>query len=203
MATPSDLYEFPNSRFVADFIGQVNLFEGALTVDEPDHAEVTSPALPARVWLDHGVSGAKAASVWLALRPEKITCTNAPTAPRRPRLDDAPAGCNLAAGVVRQITYLGSESVYDGELDGGRAGARPALQPHPLGPGRLRRRRTRLALLARLLAGRAAVVRLGPNLWPSIPPHSGEGGLIRALASRRVGNGEAREIPAKLRRSPP
>ncbi len=30
VATPSDLYEFPNSRFVADFIGQVNLFEGTL-----------------------------------------------------------------------------------------------------------------------------------------------------------------------------
>src|SRR5271170_4456540 len=34
VATPSDLYEYPNSRFVADFIGQVNLFEGTLTVDE-------------------------------------------------------------------------------------------------------------------------------------------------------------------------
>src|ERR1700712_2663592 len=38
VATPSDLYEFPNSRFVADFIGSVNMFEGTLDVDEPDHA---------------------------------------------------------------------------------------------------------------------------------------------------------------------
>src|SRR3984957_11249251 len=46
VATPSDLYEFPNSRFVADFIGSVNLFEGRLAVDEPDRAVVESPELP-------------------------------------------------------------------------------------------------------------------------------------------------------------
>src|ERR1700712_6126284 len=42
VATPNDLYEFPNSRFVADFIGTVNLFEGSLIVDEPDHAIIRS-----------------------------------------------------------------------------------------------------------------------------------------------------------------
>ena len=72
VATPSDLYEFPNSRFVADFIGQVNLFEGKLSVDERDHAVIASPELPTPVFLDHGVTGAHGAGVWVALRPEKI-----------------------------------------------------------------------------------------------------------------------------------
>ncbi|MEO7026870.1 MAG: ABC transporter ATP-binding protein [Caulobacteraceae bacterium] len=120
VATPSDLYEFPSSRFVADFIGQVNLFQGSLVVDEPGHAEVTSPDLPARVWLDHGVSGAKAASVWIALRPEKINLFKRADGAVPPTPDDAPAGCNVAAGTVRQITYLGSESVYEVVLEGGR-----------------------------------------------------------------------------------
>src|SRR5579863_4884287 len=63
VATPSDLYEFPNSRFVADFIGQVNLFEGRLAVDEPDHAMVEAPELAAPVYLDHGVTGAHETTV--------------------------------------------------------------------------------------------------------------------------------------------
>ena len=72
VATPSDLYEFPNSRFVADFIGSVNLFEGALTLDEPDEAAVTSAEAGTPIYFDHGVTGAEGASVWVGIRPEKI-----------------------------------------------------------------------------------------------------------------------------------
>ncbi|MFN7496836.1 MAG: ABC transporter ATP-binding protein, partial [Hyphomonadaceae bacterium] len=57
-ATPSNLYEFPANKFVADFIGSVNLFEGTLEVDEPDHAIVQSEELGGRIFFDHGVSGA-------------------------------------------------------------------------------------------------------------------------------------------------
>jgi spermidine/putrescine transport system ATP-binding protein len=117
VAKPSDLYEFPNSRFVADFIGQVNLFEGALAVDEHDHAMIDAAELPCRVFLDHGVTGGSGAAVWVALRPEKIELHKAGPAPA---LGDAPAGCNAAAGVIRHIAYLGSESVYDIELENGR-----------------------------------------------------------------------------------
>jgi spermidine/putrescine transport system ATP-binding protein len=120
VATPSDLYEFPGSRFVADFIGQVNLFEGALTVDEHDHAVVEAAELAAPVFLDHGVSGAHAATVWVALRPEKIELHKRPEGAPAPNLEDAPAGANAVAGVIRHIAYLGSESVFDVELAGGR-----------------------------------------------------------------------------------
>ena len=73
VATPSDLYEFPNSRFVADFIGQVNMFEGRLSVDEHDHAVIDSPELPAPVFLDHGVTKARyGGRSRVAIRPEKI-----------------------------------------------------------------------------------------------------------------------------------
>jgi spermidine/putrescine transport system ATP-binding protein len=115
VATPSDLYEYPSSRFVADFIGQVNLFEGRLAVDEPDHAVVEAPELAAPVYLDHGVTGAHETTVWVALRPEKIQLSTAQPTPA-----DAPHGCNAVAGVIRQIAYLGSESVYDVELASGR-----------------------------------------------------------------------------------
>ena len=120
VATPSDLYEFPNSRFVADFIGQVNMFEGRLLVDEHDRAVIETSELPTKVYLDHGVTGAHASTVWVALRPEKIELHKRGQGAPPPDLEDAPANHNLAAGVIRQITYLGSESVYDVEVTGGR-----------------------------------------------------------------------------------
>ncbi len=120
VATPGDLYEFPNSRFVADFIGSVNMFEGRLLVDEHDRAVIETSELPTKVYLDHGVTGAHASTVWVALRPEKIELHKRGQGTPPPDLEDAPANHNLAAGVIRQITYLGSESVYDVEVTGGR-----------------------------------------------------------------------------------
>ena len=120
VATPSDLYEYPNSRFVADFIGQVNLFEGRLSVDEPDHAMVESAELPAPIFLDHGVTGGSQTNLWVALRPEKIELHKRAEGAAAPVLEDTPAGCNVAAGTIRHITYLGSESAYEVELEGGR-----------------------------------------------------------------------------------
>ena len=120
VATPADLYEFPNSRFVADFIGSVNIFEGRLAVDAPDHATVEAPELSSPVYLDHGVTGAKGGVVWVALRPEKIELHKRKNGEPAPVMEDAPQGCNVAPGVIRQISYLGSESVYEVELDGGR-----------------------------------------------------------------------------------
>jgi len=120
VATPSALYEFPSSRFVADFIGQVNLFEGTLSADEPDHAVVTVADLELPVFLDHGVTGGQGTTLWLALRPEKIELHKRGAEAGLAALDDAPAGHNHAAGVVRHIAYLGSESTYDVELANGR-----------------------------------------------------------------------------------
>jgi len=120
VATPGDLYEFPNSRFVADFIGQVNLFEGRLTVDEPDHAMVECPELAAPIFLDHGVTGAREAMVWVALRPEKIELHKRADGAPPPVLEDARPGNNVAAGIIRHIVYLGGASIYEVELEGGR-----------------------------------------------------------------------------------
>jgi spermidine/putrescine ABC transporter ATP-binding subunit len=118
VGAPSELYEFPNSRFVADFIGQVNIFEGNLELTDADHAVVSCAALPAPIQLDHGVAGAVGSRVWLALRPEKIQLSRR-TSDTPPTLDDAPEGANSVSGTVRQIGYLGSESLFEIELAGG------------------------------------------------------------------------------------
>jgi spermidine/putrescine ABC transporter ATP-binding subunit len=115
-ATPSNLYEFPANKFVADFIGSVNLFEGTLEVDEPDHAIVYSDELGGRLYFDHGVSGAGGEKMWVGVRPEKIEMIKRADGSLPPTPEDAPSGCNVVAGTIRQISYLGSESVYEVDL---------------------------------------------------------------------------------------
>ncbi len=111
IGTPSEVYEYPGSRFVADFIGSVNLFEGRLIEDEPDYVRVASDELGATLHVGHGVSAAPDATVWVAIRPEKMQITR-----------EAPAGGpdNRVQGVVREIAYLGDQSVYLVQLPSGR-----------------------------------------------------------------------------------
>ena len=110
VGTPTEIYEFPSSRFVADFIGSVNLFEGQLIEDEPDHGRIRCAELAQPVHVDHGVSAAPGALVWVAVRPEKIEMTRlAPVALE-----------NITRGVVKEIAYLGDISVYLVKIDAGR-----------------------------------------------------------------------------------
>ena len=120
VATPADLYEFPNSRFVADFVGSVNMFEGVLEQDEPNQAQVRCAELSALVYLDHGVTGARGSTVWVALRPEKIEMHKRVDGQAPMKMEDAPAGANVVPGVIRDIVYLGSETNFEVELEGGR-----------------------------------------------------------------------------------
>ncbi|MEY3702807.1 MAG: hypothetical protein RLZZ561_427 [Pseudomonadota bacterium] len=116
LAEPADLYEHPANRFVADFIGSVNIFEGKLTVDEPEQAMVDCPEL-GRVFLNHGVTGAHETTVWVAIRPEKITMLPA----GRAKAKDSPAGTNIAQGQIKGMSYLGDVTIYDIRLDSGRS----------------------------------------------------------------------------------
>jgi putrescine transport system ATP-binding protein len=111
VGTPSDIYEYPNSRFVADFIGSVNMFEGRLIEDEPDYVRVASDELGGTFHVGHGVSAAPNAIVWVALRPEKIQVSR-----ERPN----GGGDNRVQGVVSEIAYRGDQSVYLVRLAGGR-----------------------------------------------------------------------------------
>jgi len=111
VGTPTDIYEYPGSRFVADFIGSVNMFEGHLIEDEPDYVRVASAELGGVFHVGHGVSAAPNATVWVALRPEKIRISREPPDSK---------GDNCVAGVVSEIAYLGDQSIYLVRLEGGR-----------------------------------------------------------------------------------
>lgn len=111
VGTPSEIYEYPSSRFVADFIGSVNLFAGRLIEDEPDYVRVKSDELGGVFHVGHGVSAAPDATVWVALRPEKIHISR-----ERPDGD----GDNRVQGSVAEIAYRGDQSVYLVRLASGR-----------------------------------------------------------------------------------
>jgi putrescine transport system ATP-binding protein len=105
---PDAVYEIPNSRQVADFIGNVNMFEGIVEVDEPDHVVVRCPECVH--YVGHGFSGNKGMSVGVALRPEKITLSK--TKPKGEH--------NWCEGVVTEIVYFGDHTTYHIKLDSGR-----------------------------------------------------------------------------------
>ena len=108
VGTPKEIYEHPNGRFVADFIGNVNVFEGQLTLDEVDRCEVTTEY--GIVNVGHSISGAAGMAVGVAVRPEKIHIAR-----ERP-----PVSQNLFTGKVREIAYFGSYSTFIVEMPGGR-----------------------------------------------------------------------------------
>jgi putrescine transport system ATP-binding protein len=110
VGTPTDIYEYPTTRFVADFIGSVNMFEGLLTEDEPDHVRIKAAELDASIYVDHGISSAPGATVWAAIRPEKIEISKT-----RPAGED-----NRARGVVKEIAYMGDMSIFVVRIESGK-----------------------------------------------------------------------------------
>jgi putrescine transport system ATP-binding protein len=132
LASPSDLYEYPANRFVADFVGSVNIFEGKLILDEPDKAAVDCPGL-GKVYLNHGVTGPHGADVWVALRPEKMYL-HIPGEGKavRAAAQDAPEGYNFARGVIKGMSYLGDITLFEIKLDSGAMirASRPNLSRH-------------------------------------------------------------------------
>jgi putrescine transport system ATP-binding protein len=109
VGTPDEIYEQPNSRFTAEFIGSVNLFEGRIGEDEIDHVTILSPQMDAPIYVGHGITGYDGMSVSFAIRPEKV----------RIEKDEPAQRYNKVRGVIEEIAYFGSHSVYHVRLPGG------------------------------------------------------------------------------------
>jgi putrescine transport system ATP-binding protein len=110
VAPPHEIYEQPNSRWIADFIGDVNLIEGKVSASDAGGISVASAAL--------GMVRAAAASeakpgdtVWIAVRPEKVRIAR--------EGDAADFGDNIATGEVLDVGYRGDFSIYKVRLDSG------------------------------------------------------------------------------------
>jgi putrescine transport system ATP-binding protein len=108
VGTPAEVYEQPNSRYVASFVGDVNLIEGRLASTGPSGSLIDGAA-GMRLAVSAHVNAPAGATVWLALRPEKLRVATAPPAPNE----------NCVAGRVTEVAYLGNVSVYKVQLDNG------------------------------------------------------------------------------------
>ena len=116
VGAPGEIYETPNCRFVADFIGSVNLFEGRITEDEPDHVVIDTP--DGRQYVAHGITGNLGMDVSVAVRPEKIGIQVVPPALEE-RASPAEHGYNCAQGVIVAMAYFGNETSYHVRLYSG------------------------------------------------------------------------------------
>ncbi|WP_018898483.1 ABC transporter ATP-binding protein [Rhizobium sp. 2MFCol3.1] len=110
VATPAEIYEAPNSRFVADFIGDVNIFDGKVTASNATGVEIAIDES-----LTIKLSGAEPLAVGspagFAIRPEKLKVTRTP--PANP-------GINAASGELWDIAYLGDMTVFHVKLKSGK-----------------------------------------------------------------------------------
>ena len=103
VGTPSEIYEFPQTRFVADFIGTTNMFEGTVDGGAPGNVVVRSTEAGCHLVVDDAGRFNHGQRVWVSLRPEKI------------RLSKQPASSeptNQIKGIVWELGYLGNRSTY-------------------------------------------------------------------------------------------
>jgi putrescine transport system ATP-binding protein len=113
VATPRQLYEAPESRWVAGFVGDINLIEGEVT--QHDGHRLTIATIGAGTLLAaEPRQKIEGTAVCLAIRPEKIRLSR-----MGPAAERGMGGMNSAEGVVSEVGYLGGLSVYRITLDHG------------------------------------------------------------------------------------
>jgi putrescine transport system ATP-binding protein len=106
VGTPNEVYESPNCRFVADFVGNVNLFDGEVTEYEADHVVISSTS--GDFYVSHGISGSLGMQVSIALRPEKVVLS----------LEDPQKKNNAMPCVLEDWSYFGSHTSYSLRVEG-------------------------------------------------------------------------------------
>jgi putrescine transport system ATP-binding protein len=111
VGTPAAIYESPATKFVADFIGSVNMFEGRVLDEGSGSLRIQSEELGCVVAVDRSVNCGRGATVWTAVRPEKINISRDPQ-------QGSPE--NVVRGTVKEIAYMGDVSIYHVQIDSGK-----------------------------------------------------------------------------------
>ena len=120
VSTPGEIYEAPQSRYVAQFIGEVNILEGRVAGLNDDRTiDIDGTAgMRFRAQNCDGVSVGQ--QVWLSVRPEKIKIS----------LEQPESAVNALSGRVDDVGYLGSISHYHVQTGAGRLTALRANASH-------------------------------------------------------------------------
>jgi putrescine transport system ATP-binding protein len=111
VGTPSEIYEFPQTRFIADFVGTTNLFEGAVTNIAPGDVRLDSAEAGGELRVDDVARVHAGQRVWVSVRPEKIRIS------KDPPLGDQ---VNVLKGIVWELGYLGNRSTYRIKIESGK-----------------------------------------------------------------------------------
>jgi len=110
VGTPTQIYENPETRFIADFVGTANVFEGRVDSHVDGEVSFDTPALSDQLTVIYPGALTSGTKAWVAVRPEKI---------RMSRTGTPTAGANRVEGVVEDIGYFGGSSTYRVRIDGG------------------------------------------------------------------------------------
>mgnify|MGYP002660325508 CR=1 FL=1 len=111
VGTPREIYDYPNSRFTAEFIGETNIFEGTIINKSDDHAIIECPELSNHFYTEQKFEASNGQNIWVSIRPEDIYLYK-----EKP---DTHGAYNWAEGVVEEIAYLGSFAIYHVKLANG------------------------------------------------------------------------------------
>lgn len=109
IGAPTEIYEYPNSKYVANFIGSVNLFDGLIIEEQSDHVVVKTNVMEKNLYVTHSASVPVGAQISVAIRPEKVMLTV-----QQPSFE-----YNWTSGIVKDIVYLGDVSIYHVKLQSG------------------------------------------------------------------------------------
>ena len=110
VATPTEIYEAPVNKDVADFIGDVNLLKGIYKGKDKEGTQLLSEDSNSIVYATQEVEAELEDTIWFAIRPEKLEISK-----RKPSNN-----INVLRGVIEDIAYGGSFSTYHVRLDNGR-----------------------------------------------------------------------------------
>ena len=108
IGSPTEIYEFPNSRFVASFIGSITSFEARVLGRDGGNLAIDVPARGGQIAAREVPGVVEGQAVTLALRPEKLLISR-----------DKPDGANVIEGAVKDLAYFGKDSLYRISLPSG------------------------------------------------------------------------------------
>lgn len=111
IGTPSEIYEYPANRFVADFIGTINIFDGVVSGSSADSIAVECPEAGGTLTALCESPPTKGSKVCIAVRPEKIYISQ-----YEPDNDEY----TRLSGIVEDLGYFGNLSLYRIRLPGGK-----------------------------------------------------------------------------------
>ncbi len=103
IGTPSEVYEFPQNRFIADFFGQINAFEATVLTSDGEHLSVRLENSDSEIHTRHNQRLEPGTRCTIGVRPEKLLIST--EAPSR-------EGYTVTRGIVEDLAYYGNRSLY-------------------------------------------------------------------------------------------